>query len=139
MSILPRKVRAKKPSLPLNLGTNGLKVTSEPPPMAEQAGRLPGQDRSAVTCPSSGHVRRCLIRLSCDNRRTQDLKPNVKKYDEIRQKYSLGHIKTKQQIHTQSDIYYQPNVPYSCNDILYSVRIYYRSEIQKINNTTFRD
>ncbi|KAG8289845.1 hypothetical protein J6590_096101 [Homalodisca vitripennis] len=64
------EVRAKKPSLTLNLGTNGLKVTSEPPPMAGQAGRLQGQDRSAVTCPSSSHARRCLIWLSCDNRRT---------------------------------------------------------------------
>ncbi|KAG8290921.1 hypothetical protein J6590_073144 [Homalodisca vitripennis] len=52
------EVRAKKPSLTLNLGTNGLKVTSEPPPMAGQAGRLQGQDRSAVTCPSSSHARR---------------------------------------------------------------------------------
>ncbi|KAG8333553.1 hypothetical protein J6590_000703 [Homalodisca vitripennis] len=60
-----------KPSLTLNLGTNGLKVTSEPPPMPGQAGRLQGQDRSAVTYPSSGHARRCLIWLSCDNRRTR--------------------------------------------------------------------
>ncbi|KAG8291705.1 hypothetical protein J6590_054437 [Homalodisca vitripennis] len=52
-----REVRAKKPSLTLNLGTNGLKVTTEPPPMA-------GQDRSAVTHPSSSHARLCLIRLS---------------------------------------------------------------------------
>ncbi|KAG8320205.1 hypothetical protein J6590_074367 [Homalodisca vitripennis] len=43
-------------------------VTSEPPPMAGQAGRLQGQDRSVVTCPSSSHARRCLIWLSCDNR-----------------------------------------------------------------------
>ncbi|KAG8315837.1 hypothetical protein J6590_063793 [Homalodisca vitripennis] len=61
-----REVRAKKPSLTLNLGTNGLKVTSEPSPMAGQAGRLQGEDRSAVTYPSSGHARRCLIWLSCD-------------------------------------------------------------------------
>ncbi|KAG8290680.1 hypothetical protein J6590_077829 [Homalodisca vitripennis] len=33
------EVRAKKPSLTLNLGTNGFKVTSEPPTMAEQAGK----------------------------------------------------------------------------------------------------
>ncbi|KAG8262083.1 hypothetical protein J6590_060528 [Homalodisca vitripennis] len=66
---------AKKPSLTLNLGTNGLKVTSEPPPMAGQAGRLQGQNRSAVTYPSSGHARRCLIWLSCDNRRTQYTAP----------------------------------------------------------------
>ncbi|KAG8300057.1 hypothetical protein J6590_085743 [Homalodisca vitripennis] len=66
--------RAKKPSLTLNLGTNGLKVTSEPPPMAGQAGRLQGQDRSAVTCPSSSYARRCLIWLSCDNRRTTTLR-----------------------------------------------------------------
>ncbi|KAG8315957.1 hypothetical protein J6590_061381 [Homalodisca vitripennis] len=39
----------KKSSLTLNLGTNGLKVTSEPPPMAGQAGCLQGQDCSAVT------------------------------------------------------------------------------------------
>ncbi|KAG8279981.1 hypothetical protein J6590_092521 [Homalodisca vitripennis] len=39
------EVRAKKPSLTLNLGTNGLKVTSEPPPMAGQAGRC--KDRIA--------------------------------------------------------------------------------------------
>ncbi|KAG8330733.1 hypothetical protein J6590_055718 [Homalodisca vitripennis] len=55
------EVRAKKPSLTLNLGTNGLKVTSEPPPM--------------VTYPSSGHARRCLIWLSCDNRRTRYTAP----------------------------------------------------------------
>ncbi|KAG8303729.1 hypothetical protein J6590_002736 [Homalodisca vitripennis] len=61
----------KKPSLTLNLGTNGLKVTSEPPPMAGQAGCSQGQDRSAVTYPSSSHARRCLIRLSCDNRLKQ--------------------------------------------------------------------
>ncbi|KAG8294299.1 hypothetical protein J6590_106138, partial [Homalodisca vitripennis] len=66
---------AKKPSLTLSLGTNGLKVTSEPPPMAGQAGRLQGQDRSAVTYPSSGHSRRCLIWLSCDNRRTRYTAP----------------------------------------------------------------
>ncbi|KAG8329882.1 hypothetical protein J6590_076909 [Homalodisca vitripennis] len=39
------------PSVTLNLGTNGLKVTSEPPSMAGQAGCLQGQDRSAVTHP----------------------------------------------------------------------------------------
>ncbi|KAG8283997.1 hypothetical protein J6590_003689, partial [Homalodisca vitripennis] len=65
------EVRAKKPSLTLNLGTNGLKVTSEPPPMAGQLGCLQGQDRSAVTDPSSSHARRCLIRLSRDNRCTR--------------------------------------------------------------------
>ncbi|KAG8309842.1 hypothetical protein J6590_075648 [Homalodisca vitripennis] len=72
---LESKVRAKKPSLTLNLGTNGLKVTSESPPMAGQAGRLQGQDRSAVTYPSSSHARRCLIWLSCDNRRTRYTAP----------------------------------------------------------------
>ncbi|KAG8250971.1 hypothetical protein J6590_089138 [Homalodisca vitripennis] len=43
--------------------------------MAGQAGRLQGQDRSAVTCPSSSHARRCLIWLSCDNRRTHYTAP----------------------------------------------------------------
>ncbi|KAG8336991.1 hypothetical protein J6590_034079 [Homalodisca vitripennis] len=42
------EVRAKKPSLILNL-ENGSKVTSEPPPTAGQAGCLQGQDRSAGT------------------------------------------------------------------------------------------
>ncbi|KAG8316282.1 hypothetical protein J6590_055034 [Homalodisca vitripennis] len=42
--------RAKKPSLTLNLGTNGLTVTSEPPPMAGQAGPL------ARTGSLSGHL-----------------------------------------------------------------------------------
>ncbi|KAG8278104.1 hypothetical protein J6590_027359 [Homalodisca vitripennis] len=42
---------------------------------AGQAGRLQGQDRSAVTCPSSSHARRCLIWLSCDNRRTHYTAP----------------------------------------------------------------
>ncbi|KAG8247787.1 hypothetical protein J6590_054004 [Homalodisca vitripennis] len=51
------EVRVKKPSLTLN--GNGLKVTSEPPPTAGQAGCLQGQDRSAVTNPSSSHARRC--------------------------------------------------------------------------------
>ncbi|XP_046662604.1 transmembrane protein adipocyte-associated 1-like isoform X2 [Homalodisca vitripennis] len=36
------EVKAKKPSLTLNLETNGLKVTSEPPPTAGQAGCLTG-------------------------------------------------------------------------------------------------
>ncbi|KAG8321531.1 hypothetical protein J6590_045596 [Homalodisca vitripennis] len=56
------EVRAKKPSLTLNLETNGLKVTSEPPATAGQAGYLHRQDRSAVTHPSNSHARRCLIR-----------------------------------------------------------------------------
>ncbi|KAG8305174.1 hypothetical protein J6590_075370 [Homalodisca vitripennis] len=43
------EVRAKKTSLTPNMGTNGLKVTSEPPPMAGPTGCLQGQDRSAVT------------------------------------------------------------------------------------------
>ncbi|KAG8328433.1 hypothetical protein J6590_001102 [Homalodisca vitripennis] len=60
----------KKPSLTLNLGTNGLKVTSQPPPMVGQASCMQGQDRSAVTHLSSSHARHCLIRLSCDNRCT---------------------------------------------------------------------
>ncbi|KAG8295440.1 hypothetical protein J6590_080305, partial [Homalodisca vitripennis] len=77
------EVRAKKPSLTLNLGTNGLKVTSEPPPMTGQAGRLQGQDRSAVTCPSSSHARRCLIWLSCDNRRTHYTAPLTKNLFEM--------------------------------------------------------
>ncbi|KAG8298955.1 Disintegrin and metalloproteinase domain-containing protein 17 [Homalodisca vitripennis] len=66
------EVRAKKPSLTLNLGTNGIQVTSEPPPMPGQADCLQGQDRSAVTHPSSNHARRCLIRLSRDNRYHED-------------------------------------------------------------------
>ncbi|KAG8277948.1 hypothetical protein J6590_031996 [Homalodisca vitripennis] len=59
--ILPGEVRDKKPSLTLNLGTNRLKVTSEPPPMAGQAGCLQGPDRSAVTNPSSSNARRRLM------------------------------------------------------------------------------
>ncbi|KAG8300005.1 hypothetical protein J6590_087092 [Homalodisca vitripennis] len=38
--------------------------------MAEQAGCLQGQDRSAVTYPSSSHARHCLIQSSCDDHRT---------------------------------------------------------------------
>ncbi|KAG8277893.1 hypothetical protein J6590_033426 [Homalodisca vitripennis] len=57
----------KKPSLTFNVETNGLKVTSEPPPTVGQLDCLQGQDRSAVTHPSSSHARRCLIRLSRDN------------------------------------------------------------------------
>ncbi|KAG8254201.1 hypothetical protein J6590_011894 [Homalodisca vitripennis] len=49
-----------KPSQKHYLGTNGLKVTSEPPPIAGQADGLQGQDRSTVTYPSSSHSRRCL-------------------------------------------------------------------------------
>ncbi|KAG8302822.1 hypothetical protein J6590_025100 [Homalodisca vitripennis] len=59
----------------LNLETNGLKVTSEPLPIAGQAGCLLGQDRSAVTHPSSSHARRCLILLSHDNRRARHTAP----------------------------------------------------------------
>ncbi|KAG8242584.1 hypothetical protein J6590_062482 [Homalodisca vitripennis] len=68
--ILLGKVRVKRPSLIFDLGTNGLKVTSEPPSMAVQAGCLQVQDHSAVTHPRSSHARRCLILLSCDNRCT---------------------------------------------------------------------
>ncbi|KAG8315320.1 hypothetical protein J6590_073374 [Homalodisca vitripennis] len=73
-----REVSAKKSSLTLNLGINGLKVTSEPPPMAGQVGCLQGQDRSAATHPSGSHARRCLIWLSCDNRRTRYTAPLAK-------------------------------------------------------------
>ncbi|KAG8242076.1 hypothetical protein J6590_072970 [Homalodisca vitripennis] len=45
-----------------HLGTNSLKVTSTPPPVAGQAGCLQGQDRTKVTHPSSSHARRSLIR-----------------------------------------------------------------------------
>ncbi|KAG8262468.1 hypothetical protein J6590_052113 [Homalodisca vitripennis] len=52
------------------IGRSGLKVTSEPPPTTGQAECFQGQDRSAVTHPSSSHARRCLIWLYCNNRRT---------------------------------------------------------------------
>ncbi|KAG8314265.1 hypothetical protein J6590_096709 [Homalodisca vitripennis] len=71
LSVFVGEVKAKRPSLTLNLGTNGLKVTSEPPPTAVQAGCLQGQNRSEVTYLNSSHARRCLIRLSCDNHCTR--------------------------------------------------------------------
>ncbi|KAG8324807.1 hypothetical protein J6590_083081 [Homalodisca vitripennis] len=43
--------------------------------MAEQKGCLQGQYCSAVTHPSSSHVRCCLIRLSHDNRSTRYTAP----------------------------------------------------------------
>ncbi|KAG8251512.1 hypothetical protein J6590_078411 [Homalodisca vitripennis] len=52
--------RAKKASL-TQPRTNGLKVTSEPTPMAGQAVCLQGHYRSAVTHPSSSHARRSVI------------------------------------------------------------------------------
>ncbi|KAG8302376.1 hypothetical protein J6590_034689 [Homalodisca vitripennis] len=55
---------------------NVMHKTSEPTPMAGQAGCLQGQDRSAVTHPSSSHARRCLTQLSRDNRRTRYTAPN---------------------------------------------------------------
>ncbi|KAG8337598.1 hypothetical protein J6590_017692, partial [Homalodisca vitripennis] len=61
------EVRAKKPCLTLNLGTNGLKVASEPPPMAGTG--------SLSSNKSSSHARRCLIRLSQDNRCTRYTAP----------------------------------------------------------------
>ncbi|KAG8301457.1 hypothetical protein J6590_053530 [Homalodisca vitripennis] len=67
--ILPDEDRAKKPSLTINLGKKRLKMTSKPPQMAGQADCLQGQERSAVTHPSS------LICLSCDNRRTRYTAP----------------------------------------------------------------
>ncbi|KAG8331439.1 hypothetical protein J6590_042209 [Homalodisca vitripennis] len=36
-------------------------MTSESPPMTGQTGCLQGQDRSAVTYPSSSHARHCFI------------------------------------------------------------------------------
>ncbi|KAG8321563.1 hypothetical protein J6590_044394 [Homalodisca vitripennis] len=82
-------LQTKKPSLTLNLGTNGLKVTSEPPPTVGQAGCLQGQGRSAVTHPSSSHARRYLIRLSCDNRCTRYTAPLATGEVEL----SAGYIK----------------------------------------------
>ncbi|KAG8254299.1 hypothetical protein J6590_011997 [Homalodisca vitripennis] len=61
----------------LNLGTIGLKVTSELPPTAGQAGCFEEQDDSSVTLPSNSHARRCLILLSCDNRCTRYTTPLV--------------------------------------------------------------
>ncbi|KAG8292772.1 hypothetical protein J6590_031751 [Homalodisca vitripennis] len=54
------EVRAKKPSLLLNLGTNP-EVTSELPPTSRHAGCLQEQDRSTVTHASSSHARRCIV------------------------------------------------------------------------------
>ncbi|KAG8286917.1 hypothetical protein J6590_049006 [Homalodisca vitripennis] len=68
--------RAKKPSLTLKLGTNGLKAISEPPPMARRAA-CKDKIALAVTHPSSSHARRCLIWLSCDNRCTRYTAPLV--------------------------------------------------------------
>ncbi|KAG8300238.1 hypothetical protein J6590_080667 [Homalodisca vitripennis] len=65
-----------KPSLTINLGINDLKVTSEPPPMTGQVDCSQGQDRSAVTHPSSSHARRYVIYLSCDNRCTRYTTPS---------------------------------------------------------------
>ncbi|KAG8302769.1 hypothetical protein J6590_025048 [Homalodisca vitripennis] len=65
--------RAKKPSLTRNLGSNGLKVTSEPPLTAGQAGCLQGQDR--LSGHPSKQLPRCLIWLSCDNPRTRYTAP----------------------------------------------------------------
>ncbi|KAG8337017.1 hypothetical protein J6590_034105 [Homalodisca vitripennis] len=48
-----REVRANKPSLTLDLASNGLKVTSEPPPMAGQVSCLQGEDRSPFTHPAA--------------------------------------------------------------------------------------
>ncbi|KAG8261335.1 hypothetical protein J6590_075191 [Homalodisca vitripennis] len=45
------------PSLTLNLGTNDIRVTPEPPQRAGKAECLQGQDRSEVTCPSSSYSR----------------------------------------------------------------------------------
>ncbi|KAG8300023.1 hypothetical protein J6590_086511 [Homalodisca vitripennis] len=44
------KLGLRKPSLTLNLGINGLKVTSEPPPMATN-GRTNLKDRIAQRSP----------------------------------------------------------------------------------------
>ncbi|KAG8268068.1 hypothetical protein J6590_036633 [Homalodisca vitripennis] len=43
--------------------------------MASQAGRLQGQNRPTITHASSGHARRCLIRLFRDNRHTRCTTP----------------------------------------------------------------
>ncbi|KAG8307527.1 hypothetical protein J6590_018402 [Homalodisca vitripennis] len=52
VNLLQGEVTAKKPSLTFNLRTNGLKVTSVPPPTAGQADCLQGQDRSAIIVAS---------------------------------------------------------------------------------------
>ncbi|KAG8312160.1 hypothetical protein J6590_028388 [Homalodisca vitripennis] len=64
------KMAAKQSPLVTPSWKNSSKVTSEPPPTAGQEDYLQKQDRSAVTHPGSSHARRCLIRLSRDNRRT---------------------------------------------------------------------
>ncbi|KAG8245222.1 hypothetical protein J6590_005531 [Homalodisca vitripennis] len=57
---------AKKPSLKLRIGTNGLEVTSDQPPMAEQAGRLQGQDHSASKLRDNPGGIRKRVRLTAD-------------------------------------------------------------------------
>ncbi|KAG8307304.1 hypothetical protein J6590_024952 [Homalodisca vitripennis] len=58
------EVRAKKPSLTLNMGTKGLlKVTSKPPPMAGQAGCLQGRTGSLSGHPSKQQPRSTLLDL----------------------------------------------------------------------------
>ncbi|KAG8311492.1 hypothetical protein J6590_042358 [Homalodisca vitripennis] len=69
------EVRTKKPRLKLNMGAISLMVTSVPSPTAWQASCLQGQDRSEVSHPSSSHVRRCVIWLPCDNRRSRYTAP----------------------------------------------------------------
>ncbi|KAG8262048.1 hypothetical protein J6590_061100 [Homalodisca vitripennis] len=51
-----------------------LKLTSEPPLTAGQAGCLQGQDCSVVFHPSSSHALHCLIRLSCEINYLEDIK-----------------------------------------------------------------
>ncbi|KAG8322824.1 hypothetical protein J6590_015814 [Homalodisca vitripennis] len=60
--ILPGEV--KKHSLTLNLGTNGLKLPCEPPPMIGQAVCLKVQDRSMVIHPRTSQAQGCLIRYA---------------------------------------------------------------------------
>ncbi|KAG8241312.1 hypothetical protein J6590_089002 [Homalodisca vitripennis] len=51
------KLGIKSPLYQLTCGPS--EVTSETPPTTGKAGCLQGQDRSAVTHPSSIHARRC--------------------------------------------------------------------------------
>ncbi|KAG8246690.1 hypothetical protein J6590_078628 [Homalodisca vitripennis] len=55
------EVRAKKPSLTLNLGINGVEVTSEPPPMNDQAGELLARTGSLSGHPSKQQPRSTLL------------------------------------------------------------------------------
>ncbi|KAG8294473.1 hypothetical protein J6590_102166, partial [Homalodisca vitripennis] len=87
------------------LGTNGLKVTSESPPVAVQQTTCKDvKDRSAVIHPSSSHARRSLIRFllvkRLESEAVTDLTPGIWRHVPLKRSKNVGDEEAQNELFT---------------------------------------